>query len=479
MFSWYQRQKLIHQIGLVILLGFVLSFLLTLFLLSYDKSQRLSQLSVFAAVQRVISVADTLAQTEPTLHDTILTASSSSDLQLSLSNAPRVAQQTSNDGLSRKLLSRLKAAGIEQAHILLVSQAERPLMDLRAMNAMHRNMMGSDSQTSMMNQRFSPRHRGQRLSYSATVDGSVQLANGKWLNFSSGIENDITHWSTSVLIALISVMLLTVFIALLITRKALQPIAELGKAAQSFATSKQVHKVSTQAPQDLVPAISAFNNMQQQLTDYIKERTKLLAAISHDLRTPLTSLRLRLEFIEPSEDQQQALRTVETMDKMLTATLRFAKNDAEQEPRQNTNIDSLLQTIVDEYGDKNVPLQYQCQPGLVGNVAPLALRRMTENLINNAIQHAGSDAEIRICVASDDEQLQLSIADNGVGIPEDKLQEVLKPFTRLDDARDTDSANVGLGLSITQSLVANYGGQLQLQSNRPHGLVATISLPLV
>ncbi|MDF0533410.1 ATP-binding protein [Shewanella sp. A32] len=485
MVNWYQRQKLIHQIGLVILIGFAVSFCLTLFLLSYDKSQRLSQLSVSGALQRVISIADTLEQTSDALHDSILKASSSSDLQLSLTDKPRVESQQNSSDMAQRLLQRLNAAGIQEAHIALVSQAERPLMDLssRDMNAMHRSMMDNDSTMNGMmggNQsRREPRYgRGVRLNYSATVDGSVKLSSGKWLNFSSGIENDITHWSTSVLIALASVMLLTVLISLFIVRRALKPISELGQAAQAFARNKQVHEVSNDGPRDLMPTIDAFNDMQHQVTDYISERTKLLAAISHDLRTPLTSLRLRVEFIEEGEDKQQLLRTINTMDSMLTATMRFAKNDAEKEARQMTNIDSLLQTIVDEYDEKGVAIHYQAQDGLTGNIPPLSVRRMTENLLNNAIQYAGNDAQIALSALRDADNLTICVSDNGVGIPADKLQEVVKPFARLNEARDTEGSNVGLGLAITHSLATAYGGSLTLAANQAHGLKATISLSL-
>ncbi|MCL1075667.1 sensor histidine kinase [Shewanella dokdonensis] len=485
MVNWYQRQPLIYQIGLVILIGFALSFLLTLFLLSYDKSQRLNQLSVSGAVQRVIAVAETLQQTPASLHPSILNASSSSDLQLSLTDAPRVTTATSQtDNMSQRFVQRLYAAGIKEANLTLVSQPQRPLMDLsrhdmEGMRAMMNNgamMRGSSTISGRNGPPFAG--RGRNLNYSATIDGSVKLATGQWLNFSSGIETDITHWSNSVLIALVSVMLLTILLSLLVIRRALTPIAQLGSAALAFARNKQVQEVNNHAPRDLLPTINAFNAMQQQLTDYIKERTQLLAAISHDLRTPLTSLRLRAEFIEESEDKQQLLRTINTMEKMLTATMRFAKNDSNREARQMTNIDSLLQTIVDEYDERGVEINYQAQHGLTGNIPPVSVRRMTENLLNNAIQYAGNNAQISLTLAQDHEQLRICVADNGVGIPADKMQEVLKPFTRLSVARDTDSSNVGLGLSITHSLATAYGGNLLLQPNQPSGLQATIVLSL-
>lgn len=482
--DWYQRQKLIHQIGLVILSGFVLSFLLTLFLLSYDKTQRMSQLSISAALQRVISVADTLEQTPDSLHNSIIRASSSSDLQLSVTSSPRVPPHTNPSTTEQTILERLNAIGISKANIALVDQSERPLMNFSQhnqhnMEAMHRSMMGNSPGAGMRSSNMMQSyHQAFGADYSATIDGSFQLSSGQWLNFSSGMENEMTHWSSSVLIALIAVMVITIFASLYIIRRALNPIGELGKAAQYFANNKQVYEVSNNGPEDLTPTINAFNDMQKQVTEYIGERTKLLAAISHDLRTPLTSLRLRMEFFDESEDKKQMLRTIDTMDKMLTATMRFSKNDAEKEPRQMTNIDTLIQTIIDEYDEKGIEIGYESQPGMMDNIPSMSVRRMTENLVNNAIQYAGNDAHIDISVTRNEKQLTIVVADNGVGIPDDKLQEVLKPFTRLNEARDTENSNVGLGLSITHSLASAYGGSLHLEHNQPHGLKAIITVSL-
>ncbi|MFM2477941.1 sensor histidine kinase [Celerinatantimonas sp. MCCC 1A17872] len=498
MVKWYQRQKLIHQIALVILVGFAISFFLTLYLLSYDKSQRIHQLSISGALARIVSVSETLEKTPDNLHDSILSASSSSDLHLSLSDSPRISASDGASTTALQLLNELRSSGIQQVRLSFINQPQRPMMNLsdQQMQSMHQSMMGRyDSprqRNSMMgnnammsapprtssNYRANRYHRFATSAYSATINGSVQLSNGQWLNFSSGVENNITHWSTSVLIALIAMMTLTILLSLVIIHRALKPVRELGKAAQSFATNKQVSEVSNNAPLDLAPTISAFNNMQHQVTDYIKERTKLLAAISHDLRTPLTSLRLRLEFIEESEDKQQMLTTLATMEKMLTETMRFAKNDAQKETSQTTNIDSLLQTIVDEYDEKGIAIRYPEQAAFTASIAPLSVRRMVENLINNAIQYAGNDATIELNAQKQNSQLIISVSDDGVGIPKEKLDEVIKPFTRLNKERDTQSSNVGLGLSITQSLASAYGGRLILEPNEPHGLKATITIAL-
>ena len=482
MISWYKKQRLIYQIAQVITLGFLLSFAITLYLLSYDKTQRISQLSTSSVVQRVNSVIEILAETPEELHTKILTASSGNDLQLSVSDEPILKKPSLVSPQEKKLKTLFQSESIKDINLALTTQSlanishnspqglrlhQQMMMSMR--QGERHNMNGSGSMVML------PVHTmGNDVQFISTFVGSIQIAPQQWLNFSSGVESQATYWSTSVIIILIGIMLMTLCFALVTIRGALRPIEDLGNSAIKFAKDKQVHPVPLMAAKDLVPTISAFNQMQSQVFNYIKERTSLLAAISHDLRTPLTSLRLRAEFIQDSEDKTQLLKTINTMDKMLTSTLTFAKNDAQNEHRNNVDIDSLLSTIVDEYEDRGIHINYISHGELVGNIPQYSVRRMLENLINNAHQHAGTEASISIAVEKNKRSLRLCVSDNGPGIPSDKFADMLKPFTRLSSARDTDNANMGLGLSITSTLAQKYGGELILEPNQPTGLCATV-----
>jgi len=456
---------LIYQIGLVVLIGFVISFLLSMHLLSSEKSKSLSFLSSTGAIERVLSVIDILGHTPEDLHNAIIEASSSSDLSLSITTTPHVTNAQGDRREIALLSERLKSSGIHAANLSLVKYT-RPIIEMKDM---HNAMMSGMSMQEM---------RDSRIGYVATIDGSVQLNNSTWLNFSSGIQEDITHWSTGVLVALTMVMLVTLTLSIFIIHRSLRPIRILGKAATEFAINKKVTVVSDKCPDDLHPTIDAFNKMQVDISEFIQERTRLLAAISHDLRTPLTSLRLRLEFIEESEDKQQMLNSISIMEKMLKATMSFAKEDNLPEERQSTDINSLLQTIVDEYADKGTIVEYQDAGNLVESIPPVTVRRMIENLINNSVQYGGKGCEISLSVIKRSKFLEFAISDNGVGIDSSKINEVIKPFRRLDSARDTESSNVGLGLSITKSLANHFGGNLVLSNNHPTGLISTFTIAL-
>lgn len=476
MIKWIRSLSLIYQIGAVVLVGFLTSFYLSFSLLSSESTKTLNLLSSSSAVQRVITLIELLNQTPESLHPSILEASSSSDLALSITNQPRVSESKGTSKEVRQLAAKLRTQEIKVANLSLIDQA-RPLMSMH--DAMMPGRMSmQDMHNTMMSGMSMQEYRVRRMGYLATLDGSVQLPNGKWLNFSSGIQEEITRWSTAVVFALSIVMLATITLAILIIHRALKPVQTLREAASEFAISRKVTPVKGNGPKDLVPTIRAFNKMQVDISEFIQERTRLLAAISHDLRTPLTSLRLRLEFAEESKDKKQMLNSISIMEKMLKATMSFAKNDSEIEERQQTDIDSLLQTIVDEYSDRSVIIRYQGTVNLVEKIPPITVRRMIENLVNNAVQYGGESCEISLYVTKSPDLIEFTVSDTGVGIDSAKLDEVIKPFTRLDSARSTDNSNVGLGLSITKALANNYGGKLLLVSNKPHGLKCTFSIAI-
>jgi len=483
MAKWFSKQALIFQIGVVVILGFILSLLLFFYLLSSERAESLNSLSSTSAVQRVISVSETLDKTPENLHENIIRISSTPDLSLSISVRPNVVTSSNNSSEEQQLLSIFSSANLVQAHVSLVT-SQRAILgmdDMDDMDDMHNGMMQNGMmQNGMTHSTMMQQMAMQRFDYIATIDGSVRLPSGKWLNFSSGVREEATEWSSALLLSLLAVAAIVVLLSLWTIKHALKPIAELADAAKKFGIGKELVPLDEKGASDLLPTIIAFNEMQQQLTSYINDRTKLLAAISHDLRTPLTSLRLRLEFIEESEDKQQMLITLQLMEKMLNATMSFAKLQSELEARQRTNINALFQTIVDEYADKGVTVIYDRSHHDPVSCPPVSIRRMIENLVNNSIQYAsGDETAIVIDVEISGEMMIISVADNGPGIAEDKMGEAIKPFVRLDSARDTTSSNVGLGLSITQSIAQSYGGTLSLQQNIPTGLRVIIELPIL
>jgi signal transduction histidine kinase len=215
--------------------------------------------------------------------------------------------------------------------------------------------------------------------------------------------------------------------------------------------------------------------MQERLRRLIDNRTQMLAAISHDLRTPLTLLRLRAENVANADDRDKMLATIAEMDSMIRATLAFARDEATAEPRRRTDLTALLASVVDDMTDAGLPVAMEPAAPVIYECMPGALKRALTNLLDNAVNYG---KQARAAIRATPQAIDIVIDDEGPGIPEDELARVFQPFYRVEGSRSRETGGIGLGLAIALSVVQAHGGQLTL-SNRPEGgLRARIVLPI-
>ena len=304
--------------------------------------------------------------------------------------------------------------------------------------------------------------------------GAIELADGQWLNFSSLADNELPGWSPRAVISLLLVAGLLSFLVAWLLRRVTRPLAQLARQAEQFGCGQDIPPLVETGPQEVEETLAAFNRMQTRLNRFVQDRTQMLAAISHDLRTPLTSLRLRCEFLPDGEDKQRLQQTLDTMEEMLKATLAFARDDQAAETSRSVDLVSLLQSLCDDYQDSGLPVTCQSEGQLAYICRPALLRRVLQNLIDNALTYAGS-AEVNLVRGED--SLQILVRDHGPGIPEADLEQVFQPFVRLDSSRNTEGGSVGLGLAIARTLIHRHGGELILSNHPQGGLEARIQLP--
>ncbi len=221
-------------------------------------------------------------------------------------------------------------------------------------------------------------------------------------------------------------------------------------------------------------AARAFNRMQERLRRLIESRTQMLAALSHDLRTPLTLLRLRTEEVADADERDKMLNTIGQMDEMIGSTLAFARDEVRAEPRRRVDIAALLASVVDDMADAGLPVTMTPAAALIQNCQPGALKRAITNLLDNAVKYG---ARARAAIATSDKAIEITIDDDGPGIPEAELPRVFQPFYRVEDSRSRDTGGSGLGLAIAQSIVQAHGGELTLANRAGGGLRASIKLP--
>jgi signal transduction histidine kinase len=304
---------------------------------------------------------------------------------------------------------------------------------------------------------------------------SMRLGDGSWLaiQVTNSAKSRIRLYdflSRVIPIALICVLL---FIGLVLgfTR----PLVRLGAAAERLGIEDDVSLLQETGAPEMRLAARAFNRMQLRLKRLIDDRTQMLAAISHDLKTPLTRLRLRAEFIEDAGLQEKMLADLAEMEAIVASTLAFARSDARGEPRETIDLADLLQSLAEARSDCGSAVDYEGPAHLTAPARPVALRRALGNLIDNAIKY-GQVAHLKLRREGD--RAVIEVEDEGPGIPPDQQELVFRPYFRLEGSRSRETGGVGLGLTIARAVIRAEGGDVAL-ANRPlRGLRATVTLPL-
>jgi signal transduction histidine kinase len=215
--------------------------------------------------------------------------------------------------------------------------------------------------------------------------------------------------------------------------------------------------------------------MRERLERYVRDRTAMLAAIAHDLRTPITSLRLRAEFIEDEEVRARVLETLAEMQAMAEAVLAFARGDAESEPTRATDVTALAESVVEDVAASGRDAAFLESPAVTLKCRPFALKRALTNLIDNATFY-GTRAQVKVEAAG--EEVRFIIDDDGPGIASADLERVFEPFVRLEGSRSRETGGAGLGLAIARSVFRSHGGDMTLQNRTEGGLRAVASLPV-
>lgn len=263
----------------------------------------------------------------------------------------------------------------------------------------------------------------------------------------------------------------------LAVRQATQPLARLAEAAEVLGSSLQGEPIAEDGPTEVARAAAAFNAMQRRITDHLAERVRILAAISHDLQTPITRMRLRADLMDsaPLRDKLQSdLDTMQSLVEEGIAYARSAQNVTEEACR--VDVDALLDSLVCDYVDAGHALQLQGEVGQVLTTRPHTLRRIVVNLVDNALKFA-SEVEIHVTQPSHD-MLAVSVLDRGPGIAPDELDAVLQPFYRIESSRNRSTGGTGLGLAIAQQLSLALRGTLSLSNRDGGGLAARIVFPV-
>tara|TARA_B100001093_G_scaffold518344_1_gene602836 strand:+ start:1086 stop:2405 length:1320 start_codon:yes stop_codon:yes gene_type:complete len=266
--------------------------------------------------------------------------------------------------------------------------------------------------------------------------------------------------------------LVLIIIALIFLKNQTKPLVKLAKAAERFGKGDYVNNFRASGSQEIRKAAFEFDRMAKRINRHLNQRAEMLSGISHDLRTPLTRLKLQLAMLKQKEISIKMSKDIDEMEKMLNDYLQFAKTQS-QESTTKINLNNLLSSIKKTFDNDEISLNDNgISVELEGR--PIALKRSFENIIQNGLIYGG---KVFINIQKGSSRALVIIEDNGPGIPEDQYKNVFKPFFRLDKSRSLNKSGVGLGLAIVEDVINSHGGSIQLGKSKHNGLQVKISLP--
>ena len=302
----------------------------------------------------------------------------------------------------------------------------------------------------------------------------VALTDGTLVTFDTALSRADASIPQRALATLAILLVTVVALSLVAVRWVTRPLSTLAAAAESLGEDINRPPLAERGPTEVRRAAKAFNTMQARLARFINDRTRVLAAMSHDLKTPLTRIRLRSELIDDAQMRGKFLKDVEEMQSMIAQALDFMRDATSKEPSQPLDVMALLESMQGDYRDAGHPFEVRGSTSDAYSGRPLALRRCLANLVDNAIRYGRVPS---LEVEERPGELAIRVLDEGPGIPEADLEHAFEPFFRVEASRSRDTGGTGLGLGIARNIARAHGGDITLRNRPEGGLEATLTLP--
>ena len=478
---WLPR-SLFGRLMLVLATGLALAQLLSAAINVAERDQLLNRSFGMQPAQRIADVVKLLDSLPGAERERVVAVFGAPPLVLSLQDASTVTDGAASSERSRMFAARLRAT-LGDGRALRVEARGGFASDTALMGPGHGRpgMMGGDAPH---RGGLGPGFGGGRGAATGMGAGAgialavarteVQLHDGRWARFDTELPAAADTLPWRLVLTLAVLLLATLGLSWLAVRWVVQPLRVLAQAAQSLGEDLARPPLPEGGPTEVRQATQAFNTMQRRLALFIDERTRMLTALSHDLKTPLTRMRLRTELLDDDEARTRFEADLQEMETMVTQTLDFMRGLGGHEARTAIDVNALLQALqADQQAmGRSVAIEGRALQPYVG--VPTLLRRALGNLVDNAVLY-GDSATLHVDDAPD--RLTLTVLDEGPGLPPAELERVFEPFYRLESSRNRATGGTGLGLSIARSIARLHGGDVVLHNRPLGGLAAVLRLP--
>jgi len=455
-------QSLFGRIALIMFAGLLLAQLASTALQFHDRGQRLFQASGLSSSARIADIVRLMDSANPVERDRLASILNVPPLRVSLTTPTWPQSNTAAGYLpANEFRSRLQRR-LGEKYKIRVAVSDQPAPD----SAQGMHDFGNHNMQHMQSSVMS-------LPDALIFFAQVRLTDGTWVTFENSISEEVFADSTTLLLILAILIAAVLIVSLLAVRLATRPLSMLTRAADKLGGNINQPPLSESGSMEVRHAARAFNSMQMRLQNFIEDRTRLLSAISHDLKTPITRMRLRAEMLDDQEQRESFIKNLDEMQLIASETLDFLRTDDAREPLQTIDICALLDAIKNDAAELGHKVQVETCSLKPLHARPMALKRCIGNLVENAIKYGN---EARITTHENERALVISITDSGPGIPADKLDAVFEPFYRIETSRNRDTGGSGLGLSIARNIALSHGGDLHLSNNPKGGLQAILTL---
>lgn len=443
-------RSLLGQLALLILGAFLAAQAISIWLFADERGAAIRAAQRFETVERAEAVARALDKAPAESRESILTAVNSRLVRFSAGDAPLVET-------GRMELPALGGGDIRATEITVSPHDGRPAEPPAAFAWLHERM---------------------RAAGVAPVEFriSIPLAGDDWLNVQARFQRpDIQAPPALMGATLLSLSLLMAALWVGLGRIT-RPLRQLADAADGFGLDAPAPEMPRHGPREVRALSDALGRMHGRLTAMIADRTRMLAALGHDLRSPITALRVRAEMVDDDETRERMAATLDEMQEMVDSTLAYARGVSTDQPMETCDLALLVGELADELSETGPQIAVMSSEPVRAEVRRTAVRRALRNLMENA-QRYGSRARVSVTQVGD--RAEMLIEDEGPGIPEQDLEKVFDPFTRLETSRSRETGGIGLGLPIARAILRAHGGDVVLSNRAEGGLRATVHLPLV
>jgi signal transduction histidine kinase len=432
----------------VLLLGLMISHVFSIGLYFADRTTALLLTGGEHVGDRVATIVRIVEKTQPSERARVVALAQDPRLRISLAAESGIDAEPADGWQTRILRAALEA---------YLDPADKQKYKLR--------YLGPEAVSTALGAGFQDAH---------VVDVSLQLSDGNWLNFKALVYPRDPLLSLRFILSMVIMLVGVVGLSGIVVHQMVAPLRAFALAAERLGTDVNAAPLPEAGPREVRHASRAFNEMQARIRRFVEDRTQMLAAISHDLRTPIMRLRLRAEFIEDDEQRERTLADLGEMEGMIASTLSFARDDAAREAPEPVDLVALVQRVCNSIEDAGLSVEFEGNGRLAYKCRPGALRRALSNLIENAAIY-GTRAQVALVSAAD--AVVIRIDDDGPGILEEHMETVFQAFRRLEASRSRETGGTGLGLTVARTVVRAHGGDIRLENRPEGGLRVEVILP--